>query len=266
MQSIPGTIFSRCLAWLKENPEKLLLFVGMGCQVAAFGRFVRLHGLADRVILVDIICHGSPSPRIWEEYVRHEETRLGGKAQNVRFKDKRQGWANPTAVMEIDGREQRLEPYVRLFYSRCTLRPACHNCPYASVHRDTDMTIGDYWGIEKVMPDFYDPMGNSLILIHSSRGQSVFEEVKAELEYRESSIRDCLQPNLERPTPVSENRGTFWKDYREGGIDMIVEKYGCIAVNHTSFAQRIKRKSKEIMYLFSSVTRNHQKTKHFYKK
>lgn len=266
MQSIPGTIFCRCLAWLKENPGKMLLFVGMGCQTAGFGHFIRLHGLADRVILVDIICHGSPSPRIWEEYVHHEEKRLGGKAREVRFKDKRKGWLNPTAVMKIDGKEHSLDPYVRLFYSRCILRPSCHKCPYASVHRDTDLTIGDYWGIEEVMPDFYDSMGNSLVFIHSRRGQEVFEAVRGELEYRESRIRDCLQPNLKRPTPASGKRAAFWKDYREGGIVTVVKKYGSLPKNNRCIRQKIKSKYKKIKIFLSVVTKNHQKYKDFSEK
>lgn len=68
MQSKPGDIYREAYRWLMENPEKELLFIGMGCQADGFRKFSEIKEIRDRVYIVDIICHGSPSPKLWREY------------------------------------------------------------------------------------------------------------------------------------------------------------------------------------------------------
>lgn len=84
-----------------------------------------------------------------------------------------------------------------MFYNRCALRPSCYECPYATTERKTDMTIGDFWHIEETIPDFYDPDGNSLFLIHTNRGEELFEKIQGDLDYRLSNTTQCWQANLE---------------------------------------------------------------------
>lgn len=224
MQSRPGNVYRDAVAWLRANPEKNLLFVGMGCQAEGFRKYSDAVGLRDRVTVADIICHGSPSPKIWREYAKGLEST--GKISYLTFKDKRKGWLHPTAVAVVDGKEVPLYKYVKIFYNKCALRPSCHVCPFATTERRTDMTIGDFWHIEEKMPDFYDKMGTSLVLIHTEKGVRLFECIKESVEYRESNIADCWQANLESPTPMSPHRQEFWQDYYRFGIEYIMKNYG----------------------------------------
>lgn len=242
MQSTPGNIYKDAVVWMKKNQGKKILFVGMGCQTAGFQKFIEMSGLRERVTLVDIICHGSPSPMIWRDYAKSLEIKDSGKMDYLTFKDKRNGWSNPTAVATINGREESLKEYVRIFYNQCALRPSCHKCPYTTVERSTDITIGDYWGIDKVMPDFFDPSGNSLLLIHTQKGQELFNNCKEALDYKESNTTDCLQPNLVHPTTAAKDRTKFWQDYYANGIHYIVKKYGAV-----SLKLRTKNKIKKIL-------------------
>lgn len=114
----------------------------------------------------------------------------------------------------------------KVFYNRCALRPSCYMCPYATIERKTDMTIGDFWHIDEMIPDFYDENGNSLFLIHTDQGEKLFDDIKENLEYRLSDTKQCRQANLEAPTKKSELRDTFWEDYYREGIDYIMKKYG----------------------------------------
>lgn len=237
MQSKPGTVYKQAALWLKSHPEKQLLFVGMGCQAEGFRKFAEIAGVRDRVWIVDIICHGSPSPKLWREYAASIENKYNGSISGLTFKDKRNGWKKPTAKVDIGDTEIILKDYVRVFYNRCALRPSCHVCPFATIERKTDITIGDYWGIDEKMPDFYDPNGNSMFLIHTNRGQDFFEKAKDSLIFRESNIMDCWQPNLEKPTEVSPLREKFWLDYRRKGIDYTMKKYGTV-----SWKTRVKNK------------------------
>ncbi len=241
IQSIPGNIFRVAERWLKDNPEKELLFVGMGCQAAGFKSYAETKGFRSRTIIVDIICHGSPSPELWKEYLKHIEKK--GKINNITFKDKRNGWKAPTAVATVDGVEISLDPYVKIFYNRKGLRPSCHKCPYATIERTTDITIGDFWHIDEKMPEKYDEMGTSLFLVHTKKGLNIFDRAKNSIEWFESNTNDCWQLNLEMPTPMAKDRDLFWQDYYTYGIDHIIKKYGMDSVIDV-----VKRNVKKIMY------------------
>lgn len=225
MQSKPGKIYKTAEDWLINHPEKRLLFVGMGCQADGFRKFAEMKGFREQVWIVDIICHGSPSPRLWKEYAESAEKKYG-KITYLTFKDKRNGWKAPTAYVTAGGQEHLIKDYVKVFYNQCALRPSCYECPYATTERKTDMTIGDFWHIEETIPDFYDEKGNSIFLIHTDRGEQLFETVKVKLEYRLSDTKQCWQANLEAPTKRSEQRDEFWNDYQRKGVDFVMKKYG----------------------------------------
>ena len=227
MQSKPGDIYQEAYHWLMDNPKKELLFVGMGCQSDGFRKFSEIKGIRDRVYIVDIICHGSPSPKLWREYAESIQKKDGGITY-LTFKDKRNGWKSPTAYVKVNGSERPLKDYVKVFYNRCALRPSCYECPYATPERKTDMTIGDFWHIEETIPDFYDPNGNSLFLIHTGRGEELFEKIRDNMDYRLSNTAQCWQANLEAPTQKSEQRDVFWNDYQKKGIDFVIKKYGTV--------------------------------------
>lgn len=235
MQSKAGNIYRHACQWLYENPEKKLLFIGMGCQADGFRKFSEKKAIRDRVYIVDIICHGTPSPKLWREYVSSIQNK--GKLTYLTFKDKRNGWQSPYAFVVINGIEKPIKDYVNIFYNQCALRPSCYECPYATTERKIDMTIGDFWHIEETIPDFYSPNGNSLFLIHTNRGQALFEKIKVDLDYRISNTRECWQENLEFPTKKSKKRNIFWKDYQKGGIGYVMKKYG-----KNTLKNRIKNK------------------------
>ena len=244
MQSKPGDIFKQAYTWLMDNPKKQLLFIGMGCQADGFRKFAELKDISNRVYIVDIICHGSPSPKLWKEYAEMIEGQHG-KITYLTFKDKRNGWKSPTAYVEVGGKEIPIKDYVRIFYNRCDLRPSCYECPYATMTRKTDITIGDFWGIDERIPDFYDPNGNSLFLIHTDRGVELFEKIKEDLDYRLSDTTQCRQPNLEASTKRSELREKFWSDYQKKGIGFLMKKYGQDSMK-TKISNKLKHRFSEI--------------------
>lgn len=243
MQSRLSSIFSDALHWLKANPCKNLLFVGMGCQAEGFRKFAEVSGVRDRVWIVDIICHGSSRSMIWSDYARSLEHKYDGKIETLSFRDKRNGWSKPTSICKINDNEISLNDYMRIFYNRCALRPSCYICPFASTERNVDITIGDFWHIKDKIPDFYSENGVSVILIHTNRGTELFEKIKPVIEYRESDVKDCWQWNLEKPTPMSSKRKEFWNDYNTKGLHFVMNK-DYESVSHLT---RLKRKLAKII-------------------
>lgn len=101
-----------------------------------------------------------------------------------------------------------MQRYKLLYHSNYILRPSCYNCVFANYDRLSDITLGDFWGIDRVMPDYDDNKGISLVLINSHKGKILFDHVKEKVEYRISSKSECVQPNLECPTKA-RNQGSF---------------------------------------------------------
>lgn len=234
MQSYPLDIFREAERWLRSNGGNLL-FVGVGCQADGFRKFIEARGLRNRVLIVGIICHGFPSPMIWKDYVQDK-----GTFSNLNFRDKKNGWQRPTAHINVNGKEKSVQDYLTIFYNKCALRPSCYECPYATTDREVDLTIGDFWGIEKALPDFNKDGGVSLVMVHTKKGLEVFEKIKDDVEWEESNTKDCLQPNLIKPTDRSPRRDEFWRDYEDHGIHFVLKKYA----SQPSFLRRVARKIK----------------------
>jgi coenzyme F420-reducing hydrogenase beta subunit len=214
---------------LKEGLE--VLFTGTPCQVAAVKTYM-VHGSVDikKLVLCDFICHGTPSPRLFSEYIKLCEKKRKKKVVDHIFRSKIYGWHNHTEINVFDdGEADCCSYYSQLFKSMygslMILRPSCHTCKYADIHRPSDITIADFWGIDKSMPAFNDDKGVSLVLLNNEKGTHLFERVKGKIIWMESTLQACAQPNLYKPSLKSEKREKFWEDYQEGGFELSIKRH-----------------------------------------
>lgn len=210
------------------NDGKKVLFTGTACQVAGLRNFLWEIN-TDNLILNDIICHGTPSPLLWKDYLRFIQKKSKLKAYT--FRSKEIGWRgfNIKAVFE-NGNSKLNTPdimvYSNLFGSDLALRPSCYCCKFACIRRPSDLTIGDFWGVEKVIPKLDDNKGVSLVILSTLAGKILFEKIKDSMDYELSNTTDCLQPNLVRPTKRPTTREQFWEDYYKNGFEYLAKKYG----------------------------------------
>ena len=179
---------------------------------------------------------------MWKDYIEYFEKKHNMKIKYLNFRDKRNGWSKPYVYASDGKKEISTLDYVELFYSKAALNEKCYSCKYASLDRPGDITIGDFWGIERVMPDFYDEKGVSLVITNTEKGEKLFELAKASIVYRESNVNDCLQPNLCRPTEKSADRDKFLLDYKKHGIGYVIGKY-----TRTSFRGKLRFKIKYLL-------------------
>lgn len=100
-----------------------------------------------------------------------------------------------------------------MFYRHFTLRPACHQCPYKSTQRISDISLADFWGVNKVIKLFNDNKGVSAVLINSEKGKNVFEMIKDNLIWKEVDIENCMQTALRAPFAPNKERDYFWNQY-----------------------------------------------------
>ena len=202
------------------------MFSGTPCQIAGLKAFIgeRLRG---NLYLADIVCHGVASPSVWRDYLNFIEKKEKDRLVSVNFRDKNIfGWSGLHKESFKFG-HKGLRTYDYTFYNSYMLRRSCNACVFANTHRPSDITLGDFWGWEKVVPGFNaDDRGVSLILCNTQKGIDLFNSVYSQLNVIPVKLEDCLQPNLIAPTPIDANRDMFEMDYSRKGFKYVRKKYG----------------------------------------
>lgn len=234
VQSNLGDIFKAVSQDLKQG--KIVLFTGTPCQTAGLNNYLKKavskgkKGPAKNLILVDLICHGVTSPLLWTQYVDFIQKKYGSKLQDYTFRLKEIGWRGynvrtvfENGISKVNTRDIKI--YAQLFSSGLALRPACYECKFANMSRPSDITIGDFWGIEKCLLEMDDNKGVSLVLINTEKGKQLFELMKTNVYYKSSSAQDCLQHNLKSPTNRPSKRDLFWRMYNKIGFRYIILRF-----------------------------------------
>ncbi len=205
---------------------KTVLFSGTPCMVDSLNKYLdKKHCNIVNLFTCDIVCHGAPSQVIFEQYLALLKKQRGEKIKQFVFRDKSFGWRRNISSYYYKGKRMITSNYIKIFESQLCLKSICYECSYASIHRCSDITVGDYWGIEKVHPEFEDTLGVSLLLCNSEKGAKLFEKVKDKLHVIETKIEDALQPNLQRPTPKPKEYDDFWECCKGKGYEEAFRRY-----------------------------------------
>lgn len=224
VQSSMKGIYKQVIQDLKN--DRIVLFSGTSCQVQAMRQATSI-SLQEKLILVDVVCHGVPSPKIWREYLHLMEVKYDGKVTGVDFRNKKTyGWKEHVETVEIDGKPYDSKNYTNMFYNHVSIRPSCFECPYKSVSRPGDITIADFWGINNVAEEFDDDKGVSLVLVNNKKGENFFEKTKNNIIFKQVEIEKCMQPPFRGNYIIPSCRKKFWKLYFSKGLEVAVEIYG----------------------------------------
>ncbi len=202
-----------------------VLFSGTSCQVNAVRDFCKDLDCS-KLLLVDIVCHGVPSPMVWNDYLKYIEKKNKKKIVSVDFRDKAKfGWAahKETFVFQ-DGSDISCDYFRKLFYDHLILRQDCFECPYRSLERISDITIADCWGIAEHYSTFDDNKGVSLVLVNSEKGQSFYNRI-SDAEYINVDIKKLMQPPLKENWQIPTVYNEFWDFYNKNSFKKVVEKY-----------------------------------------
>lgn len=229
VQSLSEDTFRECAADIANG--KIVLFSGTGCQIQGLLNYLKESRVdISRLVTVDLVCHGVPSPGIWQAYIAEVERICRKKVKSVNFRDKSvYGWkAHKERIDFEDGTSQLKDVWTNLFYSNTILRPSCSVCPFASTTRNSDFTIGDYWGIERNAEEFDDDKGVNLVLINTEKGRQIFGKLQ-DINYTATSLLTSLQPNLCRPSTIDlQKRQNVMNDFKNKKHKYFVKKYLCM--------------------------------------
>ncbi len=245
LQSKIGSSYADAKTYLEQG--RTVLFTGTPCQISGLIAFLKKD--YDNLYLQDIVCHGVPSPAVWDAYLEHLETRFGGKVIDVSFRDKKAGWKNYLLSIKfgngnVYSNKHSDDLYMRGFLHDYYLRLSCYECKHKGVDRESDITLADCWGIEEICPELDDNKGTSLIIVSSSKGKLLFDNIAKELSLRKTDLDCALKYNQSIVRSANEypKRNKFENEFQQKPINVLLKKYCSI-----STLRKIKHKVKSLL-------------------
>lgn len=237
IQSQTKLVYKQVIQDLKDG--LWVLFTGTPCQVHALRNLCK-NTDTNKLVCMDVVCHGVPSPKTWADYIDHLEKQKGKKIVSVDFRDKQKfGWASHReTVVFKDGSDYSGTDFRKLFYDHYLIRESCFECPYKSLYRIGDFSIADCWGIQDAYPEFDDNKGISLVLVNSELAKTIYSDL-TELESIEVDIQKLMQPCFEKNWPIPTDYHDFWVYYQRHSFQKVLDKY---VYHKPNLCQRIKAK------------------------
>lgn len=206
--------------------DKYVLFSGTPCQVQAIKNYKNLTNT--KILTVDIVCHGVPSPKIFEDYKKYLEKIYNSKIVSINFRHKNEKSTQNIKVDFENGQSyisnfSEGDIFYSLFLKNIILRDSCYDCKYKNFNRISDITLGDFWGYQNgSAKEFGDKKGISLVLINTKKGMDIFDKIKNNIEFFEISKEECYPYNCFFNFEVPKEYNEIWKEYMEKGFESII--------------------------------------------
>lgn len=224
LQSDLDNIFT----FIKTNiKERKILFVGTPCQVAGIKSIINNKNL----LCIDIICHGVPSPKLFKKYIKELEEKNNDKLLDYNFRDKITGWDTYSNTATFKNKKSselaKDNKYMKLFLSDIALRESCYNCNFKLGNKYSDITLGDFWGVQNYYPEMYNKKGVSSIIINTNIGEEVFENIKDCIEYKKCKLDEIVEgnPSIKSSSKFSKKRKLFFDDINSLSFSKLTKKY-----------------------------------------
>lgn len=233
IESFVGDTFREVKSHLGKG--RRVLFCGTPCQVIGLKSFLGRGADDENLLLLDFICHGVPSNRHFTEYKHYVERKYRAKIAHLDFRPKNHGWRTSNIVISWeDGRQTdipwRQSLYYAAFQSNMGLRKSCYLCDRVSWH-ESDITLGDFWGILNYRPEADDNKGISMFVVNGRKGQEAIDEIAPDME--------------SEPLPADAVRYAYEREHGRYSVaertcfSAKVEKYGYIRYMKRLFMPRI---------------------------
>lgn len=227
VQSRINESYANVKKFLKD--DRYVLFSGTPCQIRGLNLYLKKD--YEKLYLVDFICHGIPSPKVYKLYISSIQKILDGVMIAINMRDKTKGWIRFSFAVEYlkNGniiKKQEVyndNVYMKGFLRHLYLRPSCHECLVKAFSSNANLTMGDYWGIENIHPDFYEDDGVSLVYIHDEKikiSENKYDYIKSDLH---TSVK--INKYVYESAKPSKNRNKFFKELNKTPINKLISKY-----------------------------------------
>lgn len=250
VQSKIGETYKQAKVFLEKG--RVVLFSGTQCQIKGLNLFLRKK--YKNLVTVDVVCHGVPSPLVFKKYIIKNETNFKSKISKVEFRDKTFGWKDFSLALKLKNGGKYINKfseniYMKGFLSNLYLRTSCYKCTAKNFKSGSDISLADYWGVNKMYREFDDNKGVSLVLINTKIGSDIFKKVYSELEVIETELKYAIENNpcIVKPSEYNNKRKKFFKDLNEKDIELAIE-----AGLKIKFCEKIRNK---ILYEIEKIRR-----------
>ena len=249
VQSCIGDTYKEVGDFLKQDRQ--VLFSGTPCQIAGLRSYLGKE--YDNLFCADIVCHGVPSPKVWQRYKKQMEETHQAKAKRISFRHKNSGWKLFSISFLFDNNieyRQKLNAdiFIQGFLKDLYLRPSCYACSFKTLKRQSDITLADFWGIENVMPDFDDDKGTSLVLLNSPKGAKIWATIADLIYCQKVDIQQAISnnPSAVKSVDANHKRDQFFEEL-DGAEDInkLIAKY-----TKVSFPMKTYVKVKGMLFRF----------------
>lgn len=225
VQSDLNGTFREIWELLKTRP---VLFSGTPCQVDGLYRFLGTR--PENLTTCDLVCHGVPSPGVWEATISSLQRHTRKTVQNVRFRNKVTGWYDSHLTVlyrdgSVDSAPLFRTEYGRAFGRSLFLRPSCYRCPYASMTRPGDFTLGDFWGLLPGELPGQQDRGVSLLLVNTAHASHIFDRLPLGRETFPPERAIAGNPRLASPTQQPPDRAAFFAAYALEPFEQVRRKF-----------------------------------------
>lgn len=237
VQSDMGSTVKEIKCLLEEG--KQVLFSGTPCQCAGVASACR--ECKDNLLLVDLVCHGVPSPKLWKDFLKSAEKKYKGKVTKAVFRIMDGSQNGHVEQVTVNEKNYQSVTYGQLFYSHAFFRTSCDYCRYRTFHRVGDVTLGDWIYGRKTKNAFWDKTGVSEVLVNTKKGEQCLNEIQDLFHTLPLSIEECAQPPLLGEYQCHPEKDNIQQLYREKGFRLIAEKYG-----HEDRTLKLKRRIRRI--------------------
>jgi len=210
---------------------RMVYFTGVGCQVAGLKSFLMKD--YPNLLTNDLVCHGTPNQKLFDEHISYLEKKHSGKVVDYQFRDNSLWGGCESVTIATDSQTRKtyrlpsysLSPYLYSFMHAMTYRMSCYECPFASVPRQGDITLADFWGVSKHVNGLDTTSGVSLILVNSTKGKELLGKIESDLVTVESDIEaaSAENHNLIAHTKMPEIRQHVFEDIRKRGYAQVAK-------------------------------------------
>lgn len=230
VQSSPGFIYRDVKAALTSGEQ--VMFVGVPCQVDGLKKYLGRE--YENLTLVDIICHGVPSPKLWRDYSDMLEKEMNSRVVAASFRYKKPNWTRFSLRVDFENgtsfvKSKFDDPYLIAFLKEFSMRENCHSCAYTSTRRTGDITLADFWGFHSDSFRMRNTdKGISLVLLNTEKGKKLFEEIKNNCMTQQRTMHEAIEGNRSLKTAWKKNPQSddFWNEYLHGdGLDSALQKF-----------------------------------------
>ncbi|MBR3311407.1 MAG: Coenzyme F420 hydrogenase/dehydrogenase, beta subunit C-terminal domain [Solobacterium sp.] len=229
VQSYLGETFKRIKELLSDG--QYVLFSGTSCQVAGLRNYLKKE--YENLLLIEVICHGTPSPQLWKKYVAFQEEKHRSRIINVNFRNKTYGYHSGTMALSFENGKTytgsaRVDLMLRCFFKEISSRPSCYQCICKGESRPADISIYDCWHASELMKRKDDDKGYTNVLINTSKGESALREAYDILEVYPVDWKHAIELDgvmiTRQPIP-HERRAEFYIYLNEHGIWKTVNRF-----------------------------------------